>query len=201
VLESKRRLSGCQDGTFVEWNVTESEESILGPIKPGNILHVVCYSPDGEMIATGGDDLKIWDADSGKLLRIIEGGASRLAWTSDGKTLIAGGIEIRKINTATWSQIAVIELDENFAKTILLSPNEHILASISLNKTAQLRNIETIQPLGTPLHNEDDVISATFSADGKFLATSCTDGHSAWGVSAILKDASLLSDIVSIDFQ
>jgi WD40 repeat protein len=53
------------------------------------------------MIATGGDDLKIWDADSGKLLRIIEGGASCLAWTSDGKTLIAGGIEIRKINTAT----------------------------------------------------------------------------------------------------
>ncbi|KAG2743124.1 WD40 repeat-like protein, partial [Suillus brevipes Sb2] len=187
---------GCQDGAFVVWNVTESEESILGPIKAGNILHVVCYSTDGEMIATGGDDLKIWDADAGKLLKIIEGGASCLAWTSDGKTLIAGGIEIRKINTATWSQIAVIELDENFAKTILLSPNEHILASISLNKTVQLWNLETIQPIGTPLHHEDDVISATFSADGKFLATSCTDGHYTWDVSAILKDAGLLSDIV-----
>jgi WD40 repeat protein len=189
---------GCQDGTFIVCDVTESEEIILGPIKAGDILHAVCYSPDGNIIATGGDDLRIWDADTGQLLKTLEGGATCLTWTSDGKTLIAGGTEIRKFNTATWSQIAVIDLDENFAGTILLSPNERILASTSLNKTAQLWNLGTNQPIGTPLYHEEDVINATFSADGKFLATSCTDGHYTWDVSAIVKKAGLMPDIVGL---
>jgi WD40 repeat protein len=60
-----RVLSGCQDGTFIVCDVTESEEIILGPIKARDILHAVCYSPDGNIIATGGDDLRIWDADTG----------------------------------------------------------------------------------------------------------------------------------------
>jgi hypothetical protein len=176
-------------------DVTESEEIILGPIKAGDILHAVCYSPDGNIIATGGDDLRIWDADTGQLLKTLEGGATCLTWTSDGKTLIAGGTEIRKFNTATWSQIAVIDLDENFAGTILLSPNERILASTSLNKTAQLWNLGTNQPIGTPLYHEEDVINATFSADGKYIATSYTDGHYTWDVSAIVKKAGLMPDI------
>jgi hypothetical protein len=83
------------------------------------------------------------------------------------------------------------------ADTISLFPNECILASTSLNKTAQLWNLETSQHIETPLY-EEDVINATFSADGKFLATSCTDGHSTRDVSAIITKAGLLSDIADV---
>ncbi|KAG2740415.1 hypothetical protein P692DRAFT_20753532, partial [Suillus brevipes Sb2] len=37
--------------------------------------------------------------------------------------------------------------------------------------TAQLWNLDTNQPIGTPLHHRQDVSSATFSVDGKFLVT------------------------------
>jgi WD40 repeat protein len=44
------------------------------------------------------------------------------------------------------------------------------------------------------------VRSVTFSADGKLLVSSCIDNHIyTWDVSAIVKEAGLPSDIVSID--
>ncbi|KAG1740572.1 quinon protein alcohol dehydrogenase-like superfamily [Suillus lakei] len=192
-----RVVSGSLDGTFRVWNV-KSGETILGPINAGNAVHTVCYSPDGKMIATGGD-LKIWDASTGKLLKTFKGACACLAWTSDGKTLIAGGCRIRKYDTATWTEIAI--LDGNSVSTISLSPNERILASTfydtpnDVHKTAQLWNLETNEPIGTPLHHKELMNSATFSGDGKLLVTSCDDGHIyTWDVSTILKEADLLSN-------
>ncbi|KAG1816783.1 quinon protein alcohol dehydrogenase-like superfamily [Suillus subaureus] len=197
--DGKTIASGSSDGAGIqrEWCLVQDVESgktILAPINTD--LSVVCYSPDAKMIATGGpDDLKVWDVDTGELLKTLEGGFMCLAWTSDGKTLIAGGIEIAKFDTATWTVLDARSII--LADIILLSPNERILASTSvLDKTLQLWNIETNQPIGTPLYHEENVSCATFSADGKLLVTSCRDDHIyTWDVSAIVKKAGLLSDI------
>ncbi|KAG1844224.1 WD40-repeat-containing domain protein [Suillus subluteus] len=195
--DGKRVVSGSKDGTCRVWDV-ESRKPILrvGPTTGsgwagGFGTLAVCYSPDGKMIATSGGDLKIWDANSGELLKTIECFFTCLAWTSDGKILFAGKC---KIDTATW---AVLDLHKNTADTISISPNERILASTPyFDETAELWNLETNQPIGTPLHHENDVISATFSADGKFFVTSCHEHLYIWDVSAIIKKAGLPFDIV-----
>ncbi|KIK43722.1 hypothetical protein CY34DRAFT_803563 [Suillus luteus UH-Slu-Lm8-n1] len=194
-------VSGCKNGTFRAWDV-EDEKTILGPIKAvePHMQWAVCYSPDAKMIATGGNGLKIWDVNKGQSLKSFEGVFMCLAWTSDGKTLFAGGSSIShitKIDTATWT---ALDLCENIANTISLSPNERILASTSYDdKTAQLWNLDTNQPIGTPLHHQGLVSSATFSVDGKFLVTCCRDDHIyTWDVSAIIKKAGLPSDIVDV---
>lgn len=188
-----RVVSGSEDDTFRVWDV-ESEETIIGPINAQNFLWAVCYSPDGKMIATGGSmGLKVWDANTGKLLKTLEEGFMSLTWTSDGKTLIAiGGTDIKKFDTAAWSQTAILE-DLKDSHTITLSPNERILASTSHKMTVQLWNLETNQPIGTLLHHEEYVNCASFSEDGKFLATICNDGHIfTWDIYTILKKAGLL---------
>jgi WD40 repeat protein len=197
--DGERVVSGSNDGTFRVWYV-ESGKTILGPIKAmegGLGVRAVCYSPDAKMIATaGGINLKIWDANSGKLLKTFEGVFFPcLAWSSDGKTLVAGQ---SKYDTATWTKV---ELYKNYVNSISLSPNDRILATTSyLDKTAQLWDLETNLPIGTPLHHSDRVDSSTFSVDGKFLLTCCHDHHIyTWDVSAIVKRAGLPSDIVSID--
>jgi WD40 repeat protein len=196
-----RVVSGCQDGTFRVWDV-EDGTTIIGPIKAVEpyMQWAICYSPDAKMIATGGNRLKIWDANTGESLKTFDGVFMCLAWTSDGKSLFAGGVTsgIMKIDTATWT---VLALCENIVNTISLFPNERILASTSfVDETAQLWNLDTNQPIGTPLHHQGPVSSATFSVDGKFLVTCCRDDHIyTWNVSAIIKKAGLPSDIVSID--
>ncbi|KAG2744123.1 WD40 repeat-like protein [Suillus brevipes Sb2] len=188
-----RVVSVSNDGTFRVWDV-ENGKTILGPINAGERVWAVCYSPDAKMIATGGIRLKIWDANSGESLTSFEEHSACLAWTSDGKTLIAGRL---KIDTATWT---VLDLCKDYVSPILLlSPNNRILATTPHDdKTAQLWNLETNQPIGTPLHHLDYVESATFSADGKFLVTGCRDDHIyTWDVSAIVEGAGLPSDIMA----
>jgi WD40 repeat protein len=188
-----RVVSGSYDKTFRVWDV-ESGKTILGPINIGEDVQAVCYSPDGKMIAIGAisGGLRIWNVNSGELFKTLGRVYSSLAWTSDGKTLIAGE---SKIDTATWT---VVDLDTNL-DAISLSPNDRILATkLFLEKTAQLWDLETNQPIGTPLHHQKPVDSATFSVDGKFLVTRCQDHIYSWNVSAVVKGAGLPPDIVSI---
>jgi WD40 repeat protein len=188
-----RVVSGSLDGTFRVWDV-ESGKTILGPINAAERVWAVCYSPDAKMIATGGNGLKIWDANSGESLKTFEGAFSCLAWTSDGKTLSAGR---SKFDTAMWTKL---DLCQNHVHAISLSLNERILASaLFFDKTVQLWNLDTNKPIGTPLHHQERVKSVTISADGKFLICGTNDHIYTWDVSAIVKEAGLPSDIVSID--
>jgi WD40 repeat protein len=196
--DGERVVSRSEDDTFRVWDV-KSGETIIGPINAKNAHRGrVCYSPDATMIAINGRNLTIWDANTGQLLKTFFLGRSRIAgylgWTSDGKTLFAGEV---KIDTPTWT---VDNGRRIYFRIISLSPSdERILASISRSDfTVQLYNFETNQPIGTPLRHEHYVQSGTFSADGKFLVTSCHDDHIyTWDLSAILKEADLQSDIVS----
>ncbi|KAG2078506.1 WD40 repeat-like protein [Suillus decipiens] len=193
-----RVVSGSVCGTFITWDV-KSGETIIGPINAGEYMFVVCYSSDGKMIATGGGDLRIWDANTGELFKTIDyHNCACLAWSSDGKTLFANE---SKIDTATWT---VLDVRHGMPDSLSFSPNERILATTSYwDKTAQLWNTKNNQPIGTPIHHENQVISATFSADGKFLVTSCDDDDGnveiyIWDVSVIIKEAGLPSDIVDV---
>ncbi|KAG2741668.1 WD40 repeat-like protein [Suillus brevipes Sb2] len=194
-LDGGRVVSVSWDKTFRVWDV-ESGKTILGPINTGEDVLAVCYSPDAKMIATnlGSDGLKIWNANSGELFKTFKGEFACLAWTSDGKTLIAGR---SKFDTATWTEV---ELRTNYVNAISVFPNDRILAITSYpEKTAQLWDLEKNQPIGKPLHHQEYVYSATFSVDGKFLVTHCLNGYIyIWDVS-IVKEAGLPSDIVSID--
>ncbi|KAG2744125.1 WD40 repeat-like protein [Suillus brevipes Sb2] len=197
-----RVVSGSEDGTFRVWDV-QSGKTILGPINAagegGLGVRAACYSPDAKTIATGGKRLKIWDANSGVSLKSFEERSTCLAWTSDGKTLITGPGRL-KIDTATWT-VLLCEDYVNAIFAISVNSNVRIFATTSyFDKTAQLWNLKTKQPIGTPLHHPDYVVSGTFSADEKFLVTRCRDDHIyTWDISAIVKRAGLAPAIVSID--
>ncbi|KAG1778435.1 hypothetical protein EV702DRAFT_180824 [Suillus placidus] len=77
-------------------------------------------------------------------------------------------------------------------QSIAISPNGRILASASLDNTARLWNLDTNQPISSPLLHAHFVNSVSFSADGKLLATGCHDDNAyTWDVSAIVKEAGL----------
>lgn len=189
-----RVASGSIDHTLRVWDV-KSGNTILGPIGvTSNMPVLACYSPDGTMIATSGLRLKIWDANTGELLRTIQGKVWRMAWISDGKTLICYGDGFRKLDTDTWTETSHFK-GHRRVNSILLSVNERILASVSSEKTVRLWDLENDKLIGPPLYHEEMVRNAVFSKDGKFLTTGCNDGRIyTWDISAIIKEAGLLSD-------
>ncbi|OAX32429.1 WD40 repeat-like protein [Rhizopogon vinicolor AM-OR11-026] len=193
----ERVLSGAFDGTARVWDV-ESGETLLA-IKTGLNVHSAIYSPDETMIATGGssEDIKIFDAKTGKLVAILKGHAVEvncLAWTADGTTLISGSYDcsIRTWNTTTWQQVNVLTGHTYIVYHIEISPNGRILASASWDNTARLWNLENGQPIASPLQHANWVRCVSFSTDGKLLATGCDDNNAyIWDVSAIVREAGL----------
>jgi WD40 repeat protein len=212
--DGRRVVSGADnDGTARVWDV-ESGKTVLAIATELATVYAVIYSPDTTMIATGGykkgshmEYLKIWDAETGKLVANLKGHTSLvlcLAWTANGKILISGSADhsIRTWNTTTWQQISVLTGHTNFVWGISISPNGRILASTSLDKTARLWNLENGQPIGSPLQHDKEVYCVSFSADGKLLATGCSDHNAySWDTCAIVKEVGLgdllLNQIVS----
>ncbi|KAG1856362.1 WD40-repeat-containing domain protein [Suillus subalutaceus] len=141
------------------------------------MVEAVMYSPDSSKLATGGDEngVKIWDAKTGELLNTLKHDHQvfSLAWTSDGKKFIFGSYgPIRIFDTATWQQIAILE-GHTYSVWISLSQNNCLLASVSLDHTARLWNVDTNLQVGPPLQHEEDLRSAALSPDAKVLVTGC----------------------------
>jgi len=208
--EDDRALSGSMDGTARVWDV-ETGNTILQINTGLNEVYTATFSPDSTLIATGGNSsedegIKIWDANTGKLVAILKGHTSYvncLAWTADGRTLIGSGDStIRTWNTSTWQQLAVLMGHTQLIFGIAISPNGRILASASWDDTARLWNLENGQLIASPLQHPNWVKCVSFSADGTLLATVCDDNNAyTWDISAIIKEAGLNELLVSCSFS
>ena len=208
--DGKRVLSCSGDETTRIWNVESGDSETLGPIATPlnaqfNSCHATVYSPDQTMIATAGRDIKIWDAKTFELLTTLAlaQGVCSLVWAADGKTLISGsheGGDIMAWNTTTWKRIALWPTEHRECiYAISISPNGRIIASASLDHTAQLWNLENGQPISSPLQHPAWVLCISFSADGELLATGCADNNAyTWDVTAIVKEAGF-NDLLDSD--
>lgn len=162
-----------------------------------NIVWTVAYSPDGTKIAVGGQEknaLKIWDARTGELLSTVEFQEEgpfiilsddssehsesgcigqpvlSLVWASDGKKLVSGFQcgWIRIFDTATWQEIAIINLHRAHVDQVVLFRNNRLLASATW-KDVRLWNLDTNLPVGPRLMHDYVPDCLSFSDDGKLV--------------------------------
>jgi len=159
---------------------------------------VVAFSADGRLLAAaaGNNSVKVWDAISGRELQMLAGGGqstfmsalgfSFIAFSADGKKLVAVSDAIRVWDTTNWQQIKTLDttgLNEAFARGasgMALSRDGSQLARaeaqgskteiklLDLNAGREIRSVELP-------HDQVDSLEVCFKADGSVVAAGIVD--------------------------
>jgi dipeptidyl aminopeptidase/acylaminoacyl peptidase len=147
---------------------------VIGKLE-GRVAISVAFSPDGKLIATGGNfNIELWDVTSGKRLRELTGHESpvySVAFSPDVKMLASGGGDrlVRLWEVATGNEITQMKGHGEEVRSVCFSPDGKQLVSGSGDKTVRFWDVATGKELWR-IDEDKWVYSVAFSPTGKLLA-------------------------------
>ncbi len=162
----------------------ERREFLSANVGGSDALHSLSFSPDGKILASGGDGLILWDIATGLIITTLpHRGVRSVRFSPDGKTLASGSARgdfrssfghVKLWDVATKTEIVTMPVHNT--RSLCFSPDSKILAtaanssyghgSVTLWNTATGTEITTL-PLGEDARDVD----VDFSPKGTILAT------------------------------
>ncbi|KIJ12447.1 hypothetical protein PAXINDRAFT_49128, partial [Paxillus involutus ATCC 200175] len=180
--DGKMVVSGGEDGPVRIWN-GESGETMQVFEGHERWCHgsVFCarYSPNGNRIASAGENIQIWDAQTGNgILSIRNSSVFSLVWTADDTHVIGGGYRgITMWSSYTGEQLRTWKAydTDHGVTTLSLSPSgAHLATANSDKKTAFVFDVSTGEQVAAFEHGKN-IFGIAYSPSGKFIATGCND--------------------------
>lgn len=183
--------SAGYDGTIRIWDTSSAGELSILDGHMG-IVTGVAFSPDGKVLATGGEDgtARIWDPDTGEEIRTLLGHKDwvfRVAFSPDGSQLATaswdGTAKVWDVDTGRELQTLVGHGDA--VTSVEYSPDGTQLVTSSFDGEARIWDLngalDSSADPGSPtsriLSGHNGIVwDATFSPDGKTIATASFDG-------------------------
>ena len=185
------------DGMFQMWSTAGGNLVPLGqPVRASatGMTETVAFSPNGQLVATGGDDgtLRLWSVQDPARPRLVasehDSGTYVLgaAFSPDGNVVAAASADnlTRLWDVAEPARPVLLGRPlrgpSSYAISAAFSPDGKLLAIGSADKTVRLWDVADParpKPVGTPLTGPTGYIyGVAFSADGNTLAAAATDG-------------------------
>jgi WD40 repeat protein len=148
----------------------------------------IAFSPDGHSIALASNDLEVWNADTGKLVRSIGVGTSRstmvtaVAFSHDGTRLATGRIDgvVQLWSTDDGTQLGSSLTGHTGAVSgVAFRPDDLQFATTSQDHTLRLWNAKVGEPMKAA---PSAATSAVFSPDGHQIAAAGDTAVARWDV-------------------
>jgi WD40 repeat protein len=135
----------------------------------------VALSPEGKLLAAGGDDpvVRVWDVDSGKELYQLDGHQDKvrsITFAPDGKLLatLSGG-RVRLWNPATGREVFPADGHHGTVQALAVSPNGKTLASAG-NRAALLWDLPAGKLVGFLQGGVQPIETLSWAPDGRSFA-------------------------------
>ena len=168
------------DNTIKLWDIeSKTELRTFEEVKGGNQLISVDFSPDGKNVfaTSSADSAKIWDAETGKLVRDLnhKNGTTFITSTRDGKIFATGGTDGSVIlwDAANGKTLGNVSAGTGRVLSIAFSPDGKQIAAASGRSAkvfdTKLRNIQLV------LNHDEGIYGISFSPDGKRLVSASSD--------------------------
>ena len=158
-------------------------DGVIAQFSPGASVFTVAFSPDGQLLASGGDDNAaiLWDVvDQNEREAFIEHGSSvmSVAFSPDGGRLASACLDgfVRLWDVA--NQRRRISLThKGWVRSVAFSPGGQLLASGGGDQLGKIVfwDVRTEREIATLTGHESIVESVVFSPDGKYLASTSRD--------------------------
>jgi WD40 repeat protein/tRNA A-37 threonylcarbamoyl transferase component Bud32 len=138
----------------------------------------VAFSPDGQQLATAGEDgvVRIRQASTGEVIQSLHGHTERVwdvAFSPDGSLLATAGADrkVRVWDVVAGREVGILEGHVEPVRRVSFSPDGRFLATASEDFTVRIWDVATRNSISILRGHLDSVRSVAFSPDGRRLAS------------------------------
>ncbi len=145
-------------------------------------VYIIAYSPNGEVLASGGSDMHInlWKLNSGLIFGSLEGHQDKVycvCFNPDGTYLASGSHDnsVKLWEIKTGKLVRTLQGHQKNIASVAFTPDGKTLASASHDKTIKMWKVSTGKLLHTLEKHRDWVFSVAFNPKGDLLASGSFD--------------------------
>ncbi|WP_238845190.1 WD40 repeat domain-containing protein [Nocardia terpenica] len=177
-LDGRRIVIAAADDTVSVWDASTGQQIGLPFVGHNKPVNSIAISPDGENIASGGDDktLRFWTMSALPLLG-HQGDVLEVAFSPDGKRIASVGPDgIRLWDASSRTQTnAPFTGHSGVVTSVAFSPDGRYLATGGVDRTVRLWDAGSGVEVGEPIPSQSAIFAVAFSRDGHRIATGGVD--------------------------
>ena len=164
------------------WDLQNDTLTTLG--SHADTVNTVAFSPDGQLLASGGDDYtcKLWDVSLKRRVATFEHIVNRtrsqikaVDFSHDGQMLATAGVDVKLWDVQTRREIATLEHDK-WVFAVDFSPDRQLLATGDEIGQVNIWDIQSQRIVAQLEGDSTAIYTVKFSPDGATLAGAGYDG-------------------------